>query len=488
MEEFQNPLQYINSIRERAQRHGICKIIPPTAPEEWLGDSCEKVLEPDDFIFQTKKQNIREVARRGASDNFYCKLAKFMEKSKSRLIAYPRIEGKKIPLYQLYKAVTTLGGYYNVTANRSWDLICQKMGTSTTPINCESIRTIYFQNLLLYENSKEKFEIKINSPLQPSLVGMRAVQGPIKSVFATSSMAPVSAPKIIKKSKKKDDGESSEESDEEFGFASGKQYSISSFKRHSNRFLKNWFNITATTTEELSHDIIEAEFWDIVDNHEDDCIVYYGSDLDVKSHGSAFPNDSKSNWNLNILPTLQQSLLRYLPEHISGITIPMMYVGMLFSCFCWHTEDDYLYSINYLHTGAPKTWYGVGSGDSALFEKVMKDSLPDLFETQPDLLHHLITMLSPIELMDNGVPIVRTVQQPGEFVVTFPQAYHAGYNNGFNIAEAVNFASPDWLLFGNLCVTNYKIVKRTHVFSHHELIYNAILQEKDPFVLGWYLL
>lgn len=108
----------------------------------------------------------------------------------------------------------------------------------------------------------------------------------------------------------------------------------------------------------------------------------------------------------------------------------MVYVGMLFSCFCWHVEDDFLSSINFLHTGAPKIWYGVGSEHATKFETVMKEALPDLFESQPDLLHYLITMLSPAELVKAGVPVSRLIQQPEEFVVTFPRAYHAGVNTG----------------------------------------------------------
>jgi hypothetical protein len=37
----------------------------------------------------------------------------------------------------------------------------------------------------------------------------------------------------------------------------------------------------------------------------------------------------------------------------------MLYFGMLFSMFCWHVEDNYMYSVSYLHEGAPKTWFGV---------------------------------------------------------------------------------------------------------------------------------
>lgn len=56
-----------------------------------------------------------------------------------------------------------------------------------------------------------------------------------------------------------------------------------------------------------------------------------------------------------------------------------------------HVEDHNLYSISYMHCGAPKMWYGVAGKDALKFEAAMRKNLPDLFAAQPDLLHKLVS-------------------------------------------------------------------------------------------------
>jgi histone demethylase JARID1 len=259
---------------------------------------------------------------------------------------------------------------------------------------------------------------------------------------------------------------------------------------------------------------IEKEYWRLVSSGEHMVRVQYGSDVDVSTRGagSGFPldasgrtvgkncpelarwrsEDRKSShqahsgtlsktdvtylrehgWNLNSLPYV--TMLKYLGESISGVTRPMMYVGMLFSSFCWHTEDNWLYSINYVHTGAPKRWYGVASTDAPQFEKAFCEALPQLFEAEPHLIHQLATVVHPMELQKRGVRLCTTLQQEGEIVVTFPRAYHSGFNCGYNVAESVNFAVTPWLEWGLVAANEYRFA-RSSVFPHEKLVWNIAL-------------
>ena len=45
--------------------------------------------------------------------------------------------------------------------------------------------------------------------------------------------------------------------------------------------------------------------------------------------------------------------------------------------------------------------------------------------------------------------MVKAIHNEGEFIVSRASAYHQGFNFGFNIAEAVNFATDDWPIIGS---------------------------------------
>ena len=92
-----------------------------------------------------------------------------------------------------------------------------------------------------------------------------------------------------------------------------------------------------------------------------------------------------------------------------------------------------------MHWGETKTWYGIPGEDAEKFETAIRQEAPDLFEPQPDLLFQLVTLMKPDRLTNAGVRVYACNQRAGEFVLTFPKAYHAGFNHGVSTATPENF-------------------------------------------------
>ena len=82
-----------------------------------------------------------------------------------------------------------------------------------------------------------------------------------------------------------------------------------------------------------------------------------------------------------------------------------------------------------MHWSETKTWYGIPGADAKKFEAAITSEVPDLFKAQPDLLFQL-TLMNPQQLTEAGVSIYTCNQRAGEFIVTFPEACHAGFNHG----------------------------------------------------------
>ncbi|XP_020597390.1 lysine-specific demethylase JMJ18-like [Phalaenopsis equestris] len=287
----------------------------------------------------------------------------------------------------------------------------------------------------------------------------------------------------------------SSDTEEKFGFQSGSDFTLKSFQIYAEDFKEQYFGMRDAKASEScckgetgkrwqpSVEEIEGEYWRIVENPTDEVEVHYGADLETGKFGSGFPKVSSatpkdidphvySGWNLNNFPRLPGSVLSFESGDISGVLVPWLYIGM---CFLnvFHVEDHHLYSLNYMHWGDPKIWYGVPGNAAVKLEEAMRKHLPELFEEQPDLLHELVTQLSPSVLNSEGVPVYRAIQKAGEFVLTFPRAYHSGFNCGFNCAEAVNVAPMDWLSHGQSAVELYSEQRRKTSISHDKLLIAA---------------
>lgn len=121
----------------------------------------------------------------------------------------------------------------------------------------------------------------------------------------------------------------------------------------------------------------------------------YGADM----AGSLFTSATTA-WNVanlgDLLPRLAPRSCR-----IPGVVSPYLYFGMWRATFAWHVEDADLYSINYIHFGAPKFWYSVPQELSAKFERTMEGRCVDLAATLtgrrllPDGPRALCTVPSP---------------------------------------------------------------------------------------------
>lgn len=166
----------------------------------------------------------------------------------------------------------------------------------------------------------------------------------------------------------------------------------------------------------------------------------YGAD----QQGTLF-DARTTQWNVGTLDSL---LSRTLSCALPGVTTPYLYFGMWRASFAWHVEDMDLYSINYIHFGAPKQWYAIRQEDRQRFESVMAAAFPADARKCAQFLRHKSFLVSPSFLQSQGIRPLKLVQHAHEFVLTYPYGYHAGFNLGFNCAESVNFALPSWIDLG----------------------------------------
>ncbi|XP_016468900.1 lysine-specific demethylase JMJ705 isoform X2 [Nicotiana tabacum] len=215
---------------------------------------------------------------------------------------------------------------------------------------------------------------------------------------------------------------------------SGENYTVQEFQAKAKAFEKNYLkkNFKKALTSPLE---IETLYWKATVDKP--FSVEYANDMPgsafaPKKVGNAVTTLADTEWNMRGVSRAKGSLLKFMKEEIPGVTSPMVYLAMMFSWFAWHVEDHDLHSLNYLHMGAGKTWYGVPRDAAVAFEEVIRVH-GYAGETNPLVtfatLGEKTTVMSPEVLLSAGIPCCRLVQNAGDFVITFPRAYHSGFSH-----------------------------------------------------------
>ncbi|KAK4436906.1 Lysine-specific demethylase REF6 [Sesamum alatum] len=193
---------------------------------------------------------------------------------------------------------------------------------------------------------------------------------------------------------------------------SGEKYTLTEFEAKAKNFEKIYLKKYAK--KGLNALEVETVYWNATVDKPFQ--VEYANDMPgsafVAHKGCGKKNEStitvgETEWNMRRVSRENLSLLRFMKEEIPGVTSPMVYVAMMFSWFAWHVEDHDLHSLNYLHMGAGKTWYGVPREAAVAFEEVIREhgyggEINPLvtFAT----LGEKTTVMSPEVLLSAGVP------------------------------------------------------------------------------------
>lgn len=209
---------------------------------------------------------------------------------------------------------------------------------------------------------------------------------------------------------------------------------------------------------------VEDQYWSFVRKPKKICPLY-SIDNDITLF-----DDQTTVWNFSKIEKTD-SMIHEAANDVSipGVLTPYVYIGTKNSAFGWHVEDDFLASMNILHFGYGKYWYVIPPSERRKFEEFTQKNTTRY--TCDLLVRHKYLIISPSILKENGIkfgkvsffifysfieynltvffiplqPLFQIAQNPNEIIITFPKGYHAGFNSGYNIAEAVNVATPNWL-------------------------------------------
>ncbi|XP_071251988.1 protein Jumonji isoform X3 [Salvelinus alpinus] len=461
LEEFHDPLVYVEAMRGQAESYGLCRVAPP---QDWRPECKLK----EDMRFVTQVQHIHKLGRRWGPNvlRLAC-IRKHLQAQGISMEDPPLIGGCELDLARFFQLINDMGGMQQVSDMKKWNKLADQLRIpKTAQDRLAKLQEAYCQYLLSYDSLDPAERIRLEREVLEEKGRLEKKRGPLEGHSDDSQQSLLQLPRcepknglvngvirrnglprnleegakegkeqekdmwlrssrrrLFSQEKKGGRGGSEEEneflSDQHKCIYRGKSVSLTTFYRTARNTMNMCFNKEPGTAE------VEQKYWNIVEQRDCHVAVHCGK-VDTKTHGSGFPvgkseTFSKHGWNLTVLPNNSGSILRHLGA-VPGVTIPWLNIGMVFSTSCWSRDHHRLPYIDYLHTGADCIWYCIPAEEKVKLDKVVHTLLQANGTPGLEMLENNI-MISPEVLCRAGVKVHRTVQQSGQFVVCFPAAF-----------------------------------------------------------------
>ncbi|QLG71078.1 hypothetical protein HG535_0B01160 [Zygotorulaspora mrakii] len=547
-----DPIVFYESVKDLGSQHGCVKLVfcdSNGAFQYEEKESCDKFGgNPDQFWFRAVTQFTGSLgANKQHMYEFYRDLLNYHEMTKDEgqnFSRVPSINKRVLDLYRLFNCVRLRGGYEAVCQEKLWAQIGRELGYSGRIMSSlsTSLRLAYVKVLLGYEqylknkNEKGPHEVAIPMIEQKQDDGFLNQGADNEYIFEVAHSA---AEYKVLRELSEVKGCTKHYSVESHGVCTDKHnhslprcesnawqvgletyesnvfnshcspiYDLRQYYEKSERHIESLRTKYANSSSEFTSNFQEFEqpnferlFFEFLSSGKEPHFVDTGLGLEAAAHnfGSSFiPNNKdkynafKDQWNLENFPLQENSLLRHLDLDFRNYTHTTVNVGMLFSVEGWHTNGNFLPSINYNHLGAAKLWYVVPSTDMEKFELLVETinnklhfensqvSPPCIYDEKLKnsefykcysesalLLHDEWVgpekssraagkttsqkslpgdlLLHPKLLERHGIKWLTVTQESGTYIFTFPKAYTSNIASGFCASENAFFAPHSWL-------------------------------------------
>uniref|UniRef100_A0A8D0CKZ5 Jumonji and AT-rich interaction domain containing 2 n=1 Tax=Scleropages formosus TaxID=113540 RepID=A0A8D0CKZ5_SCLFO len=489
-QEFQDPLVYVDSVRDQAEPYGLCRVIPPP---DWRPE-CKL---NENMRFVTQVQHIHKLGRRwGPNVQLLTCIKKHLKSQGIGMEEPPLIGGCELDLARFFQLINDMGGMQQVTDLKKWNKLADLLRVPRSAQDrLAKLQEAYCQYLLSYDSLSPEERERLEREVLEEKENLERRKGPLEG-HSDGAQCTFSLPRyepknglingVVHKSSpgsgwQELSGVAKRSRRRLFARQNGGVEEEQGILSEQHKCVYKVCPCTLSNAALHLPRLASQEYWRIVEQKDCHVAVHYGK-VDTNTHGSGFPVGksepfSKHGWNLTVLPNNSGSILRHLGA-VPGVTIPWLNIGMVFSTSCWSRDQNRLPYIDYLHTGADCIWYSIPAEEKTRLEKVVHKQLQANGTPGLEMLERNI-MISPEVLCHEGIKVHRTVQRSGQFIVCFPGAFVSKVCCGYSVSETVHFATIQWL---NLGYQAAKDLKSRHIekpFSMEKLLYQiATLEAK----------